>query len=108
MVKIRNQKKDEDRRDYMLKVAAGYIRDVWPDGEIFYDESTCDGYCVADDCESAGTGVRCIIIERREHDYKAINECNPKQFGLGKTQDAAIGCLIIGYPEIFNITIKVR
>lgn len=37
----------------MLKVAAEYIRDTWPDGIAHYDGTDCDGYCVADDCESA-------------------------------------------------------
>lgn len=37
----------------MLRVAARYIRDVQPDGSIFYDEAECDGYCVADDCDAA-------------------------------------------------------
>ena len=50
---MREQRPDEDRRDYMLLVAAEYIRDNWPDGIIFYDDVDCDGYCVADDCLSA-------------------------------------------------------
>jgi hypothetical protein len=37
----------------MLRIAAQYIRDNDPDGAIWYDDAMCDGYCVADDCESA-------------------------------------------------------
>jgi hypothetical protein len=36
----------------LLNLAAEYIRENWPDGEIDYDGTTCDGYCLADDCES--------------------------------------------------------
>ena len=50
---MREQGKDEDRKDYMLMVAAEYIREHCPGGMIFYDDAECDGYCVADDCESA-------------------------------------------------------
>jgi hypothetical protein len=34
----------------MLKVAAKYIEEHYPDGTIDYDATACDGYCVADDC----------------------------------------------------------
>ena len=53
ILKIREQRKGEDRRDYMLTVAAAYIRQHCTDGIIWFDEAECDGYCVADDCESA-------------------------------------------------------
>lgn len=43
----------ETRAEYMLRVAAAYIRENWTDGEVLYDGTTCDGYCVADDCEAA-------------------------------------------------------
>lgn len=43
----------ETRPEYMLRVAAAYIRKHWLDGEIQYDGTTCDGYCVADDCDAA-------------------------------------------------------
>ena len=55
-VAMREQGKDEDRRDYMLKIAAEYIREHCPDGDIYYDDAECDGYCVADDCISASGG----------------------------------------------------
>jgi hypothetical protein len=47
---MRSQHKDEDRKDYMLLVAAEYIRENCPDGMIFYDDAECDGGCVSDDC----------------------------------------------------------
>lgn len=42
-----------ERAIEMLKLAASYIRGTDPTGRIFYDDSVCDGYCVADDCETA-------------------------------------------------------
>lgn len=55
MIKFREQLQNEDRKDYMLKVAAEYIREYCP-GEIIYydgDRVPCDGDWVANDCESA-------------------------------------------------------
>ncbi len=46
-------KEDLLRAAEMLKIAAEYIRENWPDATVFYDEAECDGYCVADDCETA-------------------------------------------------------
>lgn len=43
----------ESRPAYMLRVAAAFIREHCPEGVIYFDEAECDGYCVADDCESA-------------------------------------------------------
>jgi len=37
----------------MLRVAAEYIREHCPDQTIHFDDTECDGYCVADDCECA-------------------------------------------------------
>ena len=51
------ERKEISRAREMLKVAAKYIRDYYPDGTIHYDENDCDGYCVADDCESAADGL---------------------------------------------------
>lgn len=50
---MREQRPDEDRKDYMLLVAAEYIRKHWSEGIIRYDAEECDGWCVAEDCESA-------------------------------------------------------
>lgn len=44
--------KDIKRAALMLRVAAEYIRDYWPEEIIHYDDADCDGYCVADDCET--------------------------------------------------------
>jgi len=49
----RNAKQAVIRANEMLGIAAKYIRQHWADGLIEYDETECDGYCVADDCESA-------------------------------------------------------
>ena len=57
---MREQGKDEDRKDYMLMVAAEYIREHCPEGIIFYDDADCDGYCVADDCEAVATDLGII------------------------------------------------
>jgi len=43
----------KERASTMLRIAAEYIRTHCPDDEITYDGTTCDGYCVADDCVSA-------------------------------------------------------
>ena len=57
---MREQGKDENRKDYMLMVAAEYIREHCPEGMIFYDDADCDGYCVADDCEAIATDLGLI------------------------------------------------
>lgn len=44
---------DADRAAQMLRIAAAYIREFCPDRMAHYDEADCDGYCVADDCETA-------------------------------------------------------
>jgi len=44
---------DTKRAAEMLRIAAKVIRDLAPDAHHFYDETDCDGYCIADDCESA-------------------------------------------------------
>ncbi len=40
------------RIDYMLKVAAEHIRENSPTSVSDYDDTYCDGYCMADDLES--------------------------------------------------------
>ena len=40
------------RAEQMLRIAAKYIDTHCPEDTIFYDGTDCDGYCVADDCES--------------------------------------------------------
>lgn len=44
---------DLERAQFMLRTAAAYIRTYCPDEKMIYDDAECDGYCVADDCESA-------------------------------------------------------
>lgn len=48
---------DIERAVEMLNIAAKYIREQYPDGTVFYDDTDCDGYCVADDCEIAATAL---------------------------------------------------
>lgn len=45
------------RATEMLLVAAKYIREHCPDQLIHYDDVDCDGFCVADDCESAAAAL---------------------------------------------------
>ncbi len=45
--------KTKHRAIEMLRIAAEVIREHAPDVTRFYDEAECDGYCIADDCESA-------------------------------------------------------
>ena len=73
---MREQHKGEDRKDYMLLVAAEYIRENWPDGMIFYDDAECDGYCVADDCESVSDSMAVIS--------KSVMKRVAAQKGVGK------------------------
>ena len=47
------QKENEDRKTYLVRLAIEYIKEhtgyVGIDDELFYDETECDGYCLADD-----------------------------------------------------------
>tara|TARA_R110000764_G_scaffold215303_1_gene302013 strand:- start:596 stop:757 length:162 start_codon:yes stop_codon:yes gene_type:complete len=42
----------------MLEIAADYIEDNCPEETIFYDETDCDGYCVAEDCKIAASELK--------------------------------------------------
>lgn len=44
---------DTARAIEMLRVAARFIRQHAPDRTIAYDETECDGNCLAEDCEFA-------------------------------------------------------
>jgi hypothetical protein len=44
---------DTKRAIDMLRIAAALIRQHAPEALYFYDNAYCDGYCIADDCESA-------------------------------------------------------
>lgn len=57
-LKHRTQQPDETRLEYMLRVAAAFIRKNCPDGRIVFDDAQCDGACVADDCDYARAEAR--------------------------------------------------
>lgn len=42
------QRDDETRAAYLMRVASAYISDH-PDHAIQYDEATCDGYCLSEE-----------------------------------------------------------
>lgn len=42
----------------MLEVAAKYIDEHCPYDFIFYDDTDCDGYCVAEDCRIAAAELQ--------------------------------------------------
>lgn len=46
-----NQMDGESRASYLMRVAAVFIRQHASDYTIDYDETTCDGYCLADELE---------------------------------------------------------
>lgn len=48
---------DKDRAIEMLLIAAQYIEEYYPDGMVHYDESDCDGFCVAEDCRTAAESI---------------------------------------------------
>lgn len=39
------------RASELLALASKYILKYYADGEIYYDEAICDGYCLAEDCK---------------------------------------------------------
>lgn len=47
------QKENETRKDYLVRLAIQYIEDhtgvVGADDTLYYDETVCDGYCLAED-----------------------------------------------------------
>jgi hypothetical protein len=47
----------EERAVYLLRMAALYIRSGDTSNEIFYDEASCDGECLACDCEAAAESL---------------------------------------------------
>jgi hypothetical protein len=51
------QGKTESRAEYVMRVAAAYIRQHCPDMTIEYDGTSCDGYCIADDLDSARESI---------------------------------------------------
>jgi len=51
------QRMEIPRAAMMLRIAAQYINEYCPHEMIRYDEAECDGYCVADDCESVADSL---------------------------------------------------
>ena len=49
---------DLKRAVQMLEIASEYIRKTDPYGEMFYDDASCDGGCIADYCESIAESLR--------------------------------------------------
>ena len=84
-----NQHENETRAAYIMRVAAQYIRNT-PEFTIDYDETTCDGYCLADELEIhsdvgflkadlAGwleeLGLVAVPIEPTDERLKAAHHC---------------------------------
>jgi len=48
------QKEGESRKDYLIRVAITYLRDIpfMGEGVITFDDAECDGLCLADDLEA--------------------------------------------------------
>ncbi len=55
------QGKTEPRLAYLLRVAVAFA-EKYPNGTIDYDETTCDGFCLADDLRGEVDGL--IAMER--------------------------------------------
>ena len=49
------------RAQEMLHIAAAYIRKYCDDEIWHYDETDCDGACIADDCEFAAEAIGTTI-----------------------------------------------
>lgn len=47
----------------LLHLASAAIRDNCPEIEIFYDETTCDGYCLADDCQIQAEMMEELLLD---------------------------------------------
>lgn len=50
------QRDDEKREAYLMRVASAYINE-YPDFEIDYDGTTCDGYCLAEELAVAADNM---------------------------------------------------
>lgn len=53
----------------MLRIAADVIRHQAPRAHYKYDGADCDGYCIADDCESAAEDLSAAIAKAEEPDH---------------------------------------
>lgn len=49
-----NQRPDETRSEYLLRVVEAFIRQnpLVEEAEVDYDGTTCDGNCLAEDCRN--------------------------------------------------------
>lgn len=47
-------KENENRKDYLLRVAGLFIEEHCPEGTLVYDETVCDGYCLSEECKIEG------------------------------------------------------
>lgn len=81
--------KHEHRAIQMLLLASEYIKKHAPEETINYDETQCDGRCLAEDCENAAFEVAMLIREKmalekeivmhqkfQENINRALNEGN--------------------------------
>lgn len=50
---MRHQLPGEPRKDYLLRVAASFIKENCPNTLVYFDEAECDGTCLAEDCLNA-------------------------------------------------------
>lgn len=44
----------------MLRVAQQYC-EKWPEETVDYDGTTCDGYCIMDDCNAAASELEFLL-----------------------------------------------
>ncbi|KKU39768.1 MAG: hypothetical protein UX54_C0004G0006 [Parcubacteria group bacterium GW2011_GWA2_46_39] len=47
-----------------------------------------------------------IVVEARTNDYKAFIEADPACCGYGRTIQSAIGALLLGHRDQFEVAIK--
>ena len=60
MPKFRDRKEGEELAAYTMLVAAAFIREHASDRMMHYDDSDCDGICIASELE---TGAEFVQIE---------------------------------------------
>lgn len=53
--------KEMKRAAEMLRIAAAVIREHAYDVLVDYDDTTCDGFCIADDCENAAEDCENLV-----------------------------------------------
>jgi hypothetical protein len=50
--------------------------------------------------------MKTIVVERTESFFKAYLKDSPQTWGLGKTSDEAVGCLIRLHQQEFGVDVK--